>query len=90
MHQRCIDLVSRHFILYFVDGKAIKIHPLVCQAYNADFDGDQMAVHIPLSDMLSEECKKFGTFNQEYFVCIKWTTNNGAITGHGTRTSLHH
>lgn len=33
-----------------VDGKAIKIHPLVCHAFNADFDGDQMAVHIPLSD----------------------------------------
>src|SRR5213594_1146171 len=32
-----------------VEGKAIKIHPLVCQAFNADFDGDQMAVHVPLS-----------------------------------------
>ncbi|BCW97633.1 MAG: DNA-directed RNA polymerase subunit beta' [Armatimonadota bacterium] len=32
-----------------VDGKAIQIHPLVCHAYNADFDGDQMAVHVPLS-----------------------------------------
>ncbi len=32
-----------------VDGKAIKLHPLVCTAYNADFDGDQMAVHLPLS-----------------------------------------
>ena len=32
-----------------VEGKAIQLHPLVCQAYNADFDGDQMAVHIPLS-----------------------------------------
>ena len=32
-----------------VDGKAIKLHPLVCTAYNADFDGDQMAVHVPLS-----------------------------------------
>ena len=32
-----------------VDGKAIKLHPLVCSAYNADFDGDQMAVHVPLS-----------------------------------------
>src|SRR5437667_10315508 len=32
-----------------VEGKAIKIHPLVCTALNADFDGDQMAVHIPLS-----------------------------------------
>src|SRR4029453_13591870 len=32
-----------------VEGKAIQIHPLVCQAFNADFDGDQMAVHVPLS-----------------------------------------
>lgn len=37
------------FYPVLVDGKAIKIHPLVCQAFNADFDGDQMAVHIPLS-----------------------------------------
>jgi len=32
-----------------VEGRAIKLHPLVCSAFNADFDGDQMAVHIPLS-----------------------------------------
>ena len=32
-----------------IEGKAIQLHPLVCQAYNADFDGDQMAVHVPLS-----------------------------------------
>ncbi len=32
-----------------VEGRAIQIHPLVCSAYNADFDGDQMAVHLPLS-----------------------------------------
>lgn len=32
-----------------VEGKAIKLHPLVCTAFNADFDGDQMAVHVPLS-----------------------------------------
>lgn len=37
------------FYPILVDGKAITIHPLVCQAFNADFDGDQMAVHIPLS-----------------------------------------
>lgn len=37
------------FYPILVDGKAIKIHPLVCGAYNADFDGDQMAVHVPLS-----------------------------------------
>ena len=32
-----------------IEGKAIQLHPLVCAAYNADFDGDQMAVHVPLS-----------------------------------------
>lgn len=37
------------FYPVLVEGKAIKIHPLVCSAYNADFDGDQMAVHVPLS-----------------------------------------
>jgi DNA-directed RNA polymerase subunit beta' len=40
-----------------VDGKAIRIHPLVCTAFNADFDGDQMAVHIPLSHKAQVEAK---------------------------------
>lgn len=39
------------------EGKAIQIHPLVCSAFNADFDGDQMAVHLPLSDKAQEEAK---------------------------------
>lgn len=39
-----------------VDGKAIKLHPLVCHAYNADFDGDQMAVHVPLTQAAQLEC----------------------------------
>jgi len=38
-----------------IEGKAIQIHPLVCSAFNADFDGDQMAVHLPLSDKAQEE-----------------------------------
>ncbi|MCP5500953.1 MAG: DNA-directed RNA polymerase subunit beta' [Leptospiraceae bacterium] len=37
------------FLPVLVDGKAIKLHPLVCHAFNADFDGDQMAIHLPLS-----------------------------------------
>ena len=41
-----------------VDGLAIQIHPLVCAAFNADFDGDQMAVHIPLSKAAVEETRK--------------------------------
>ena len=40
-----------------VEGKAIKIHPLVCTAYNADFDGDQMAVHVPLSAEAQAEAR---------------------------------
>jgi len=40
-----------------IEGKAIQIHPLVCTAFNADFDGDQMAIHIPLSEKAQEEAK---------------------------------
>ena len=40
-----------------IDGKAIQLHPLVCAAFNADFDGDQMAVHVPLSDEAVAEAK---------------------------------
>ncbi|MGB2762572.1 MAG: DNA-directed RNA polymerase subunit beta' [Minisyncoccales bacterium] len=41
-----------------IEGDAIRIHPLVCSAFNADFDGDQMAVHLPLSDEAQEEAKQ--------------------------------
>ncbi len=41
-----------------IEGKAIQLHPLVCEGYNADFDGDQMAIHLPLSDEAQEEGKK--------------------------------
>ena len=44
------------FEVLLVQGKAIKLHPLVCSAFNADFDGDQMAVHIPLSLEAQAEC----------------------------------
>ena len=40
-----------------VEGRAIKLHPLACTAYNADFDGDQMAVHVPLSVEAQAECR---------------------------------
>ncbi len=40
-----------------IEGKAIQIHPLVCTAFNADFDGDQMAVHVPLSKQAQEEAR---------------------------------
>jgi DNA-directed RNA polymerase subunit beta' len=41
-----------------IEGKAIQLHPLVCKGFNADFDGDQMAVHLPLSDAAQEEARE--------------------------------
>ena len=41
-----------------IEGKAIQLHPLVCRAFNADFDGDQMAVHVPLSDAAQREARE--------------------------------
>lgn len=42
-----------------IEGKAIQIHPMVCPAFNADFDGDQMAVHVPLTDEAKKEAQEF-------------------------------
>ncbi len=50
-----------------VDGKAIQVHPLVCHAYNADFDGDQMAVHVPLSMMAQAEARVLMLSSQNLF-----------------------
>ena len=47
--RRCTASPSRPSSRVLIEGEAIRIHPLVCTAYNADFDGDQMAVHVPLS-----------------------------------------
>ena len=59
------------FYPILVDGKAIKIHPLVCAAFNADFDGDQMAVHLPLSKKAQEECKRFNSYQQIIFFLLQ-------------------
>lgn len=40
-----------------IEGKAIRLHPLTCTAFNADFDGDQMAVHLPLTDKAQAEAR---------------------------------
>jgi DNA-directed RNA polymerase subunit beta' len=47
-----------------IEGKAIQLHPLVCSAFNADFDGDQMAVHVPLSDEAQFEAKELIASNK--------------------------
>jgi DNA-directed RNA polymerase subunit beta' len=50
-----------------VDGKAIQVHPLVCNMYNADFDGDQMAVHVPLSTQAQAEARVLMLSTQNLF-----------------------
>ena len=69
-----------------IEGKAIQLHPLVCTAFNADFDGDQMAVHVPLSVEAQLEAK-----------ILMMSTNNASLlptanlddtnTGHGAWAS---
>ena len=53
------------FEVVLVEGKAIRLHPLVCSAYNADFDGDMMAVHVPLTVEAQLEAR-----------CLMMSTNN--------------
>ncbi len=50
-------VIKEHFEPVLVEGRAIKLHPLVCTAFNADFDGDQMAVHVPLSAEAQTEAR---------------------------------
>jgi DNA-directed RNA polymerase subunit beta' len=57
VHQLFTDLVFKAFEPVLIEGKAIRLHPLVCTAFNADFDGDQMAVHVPLSLEAQIECR---------------------------------
>ena len=47
-----------------IEGNAIQIHPLVCTAFNADFDGDQMAVHLPLSEEAQTEARELMASNK--------------------------
>ena len=57
-----LSIQAFHPIL--IEGKAIQIHPMVCSAFNADFDGDQMAVHVPLSDAAQVEARELIASNK--------------------------
>jgi DNA-directed RNA polymerase subunit beta' len=52
------------FMPVLIEGRAIQLHPLVCKGFNADFDGDQMAVHLPLSDEAQDEAKNIMAANK--------------------------
>ncbi len=57
VRRRFTDLVFRRLSRCLLKARALKLHPLACTAYNADFDGDQMAVHVPLSSEAQAEAR---------------------------------
>ncbi len=73
-----------------VEGKAIKLHPLVCHAFNADFDGDQMAVHVPLTPEAQTECWTLLLVLEEPPEPRQRVPHRGADAGHGARDQLPH
>ena len=68
-----------------VEGKAIQIHPLVCTAFNADFDGDQMAVHVPLSAEAQAEARILMLSSQQHPQAGRRQAGHHAHAGHGHR-----
>ena len=71
-----------------VEGKAIRIHPLVCTAFNADFDGDQMAVHIPLSPEAQIEATELMMSSKNILSPSQRHAGRGAVAGHRARLLL--
>ena len=71
-----------------VEGKAIKIHPLVCAAFNADFDGDQMAVHVPLSAEAQAEARILMLSTNNILSPAHGRPDRDPVAGHGPRVLL--
>ena len=71
-----------------IEGSAIQIHPLVCTAFNADFDGDQMAVHVPLSREAVAEARQIMLSTQEPALAGLRRAGRRADAGHGARLLL--
>ena len=71
---RCTDWVFKHFQPKLVEGKAIRLHPLVCTGFNADFDGDQMAVHVPLGNAAVLEAQILMLASHNILKSCKWVT----------------
>ena len=73
-----------------VEGKAIQVHPLVCHAFNADFDGDQMAVHLPLSAEAQAEARILMLSSNNILSPAHGRPLDDADAGHGARRLLPH
>ena len=72
-----------------IEGKAIQLHPLVCTAFNADFDGDQMAVHVPLSLEAQLEARALMMSSQQHPVAGQRRADHRAVAGRRARPVLH-
>ena len=73
-----------------VEGKAIQVHPLVCHAFNADFDGDQMAVHVPLSAEAQAEAARADAVLEQHPLAGPRPPADDTCEGHGARAVLPH
>ena len=73
-----------------IEGKAIQLHPLVCSAFNADFDGDQMAVHVPLSHRSADGSPHADAGLQQRAVPGQRRTVDRAVAGRGAGPVLRH
>ena len=69
LHRLGIQAVSNQ---YLVEGRAIKLHPLVCEAFNADFDGDQMASSLTIITRSTSRSKIFNAFNKQLVKATRW------------------
>ncbi len=65
-----------------IEGKAIQLHPLVCAAFNADFDGDQMAVHVPLSIEAQMEARTLMLASNNMLLPVERRADHRAVAGH--------
>ena len=72
-----------------IEGKAIQLHPLVCAAFNADFDGDQMAVHVPLSIEAQMEARVLMMSTNNILSPAQRQADHRAVAGHRARPLLH-
>ena len=72
-----------------IEGKAIQLHPLVCAAFNADFDGDQMAVHVPLSHRGADRSARPDDVVEQHPVARQRRADHRAVAGHRARSLLH-
>ena len=73
-----------------IEGKAIQLHPLVCAAFNADFDGDQMAVHVPLSLEAQMEARTLMLASNNVLSPGQRRADHRAVAGHRARPVLRH